>query len=215
MNMATQNLDLEEQEQLATLKGWWHDNGNLVLGVIVAMVLAVAAWWGWHRYQRDQALQASALYDALAKGARSGDAKVVRDAGGALTENFSRTLYAAMGALAMARFHSDRGDARSAKAQLQWVIERSNSDDLYDIARLRLAALLLDEKAYDEALKLLEAKHADPYAAQYAAARGDLLQAKGQSAEAKSAYRQALDKAEAKNEAFRASVQLRLDALGG
>jgi predicted negative regulator of RcsB-dependent stress response len=213
--MATQNLDLEEQEQLATLKGWWHDNGNLVLGLVAAVALAVAAWQGWNWYQRDQALQASALYETLAKATRSGDAKAVRDAGGALTENYPRTLYASMGALATARFHSDRGDAKSAKAQLQWVLERSSADDMRDLARLRLAALLLDEKAYDEALKLLEAKHADPYAAQYAAARGDLLQAKGQSAEAKAAYRQALDKAEAKNEAFRASVQLRLDALGG
>ena len=215
MNMATQNLDLEEQEQLATLKGWWHDNGNLVLGLVAAAALAVAAWQGWNWYQRHQGLQASALYEVLAKGVRSGDAKAVRDAGGALTENFARTLYASMGALASARFHADRGDAKGAKAQLQWVMERSPSDDLRDIARLRLAALLLDERAYDEALRLLEAKHAETYAAQYAAARGDVLQAKGQSAEAKTAYRLALGKAEAKNEAFRASVQLRLDALGG
>ena len=25
------NLNLEEQEQLATVKGWWHDNGTRVL----------------------------------------------------------------------------------------------------------------------------------------------------------------------------------------
>jgi predicted negative regulator of RcsB-dependent stress response len=215
MNMATQNLDLEEQEQLATLKGWWHDNGTRVLGLIAAVALAVAAWQGWNWYQRDQALQASALYASLATAARGGDAKAVRDAGGALTEGFPRTLYASMGALVTARFFSDRGDAKSAKAQLQWVIERSPSDDLRDIARLRFAALLFDEKAYDEALKLLEAKHAEPYVAQYAAARGDLLQAKGQTAEAKAAYRVALDKAEAAREAFRSRVQLRLDALGG
>ena len=213
--MATQDLDLEEQEQLATLKGWWHDNGDRVLGLIAAAALAIAAWQGWNWYQRHQALQASALYETLAKGTRSGDAKAVRDAGGALAENFPRTLYASMGALATARFHFDRGDAKSAKAQLQWVIERSVSDDLRDIARLRLAAVLLDEKAYDEALGLLEAKHADAYAAQYAAARGEVLQAKGQIAEARSAYRLALEKAEAKNESLRAGVQLRLDALGG
>lgn len=213
--MATQDLDLEEQEQLATLKGWWHDNGNLVLGLVAAVALTISAWQGWNWYQRHQAFQASALYETLARGARGGDAKAVREAGGALAENFPRTLYASLGALATARFFADRGDAKAAKAQLQWVIERSSSEDLRDIARLRLAALLLDEKAYDEALKLLEAKPADPYAAQYAVARGDLLQAKGQTAEAKAAFRLALDKADAKDEAFRAGVQLRLDALGG
>jgi predicted negative regulator of RcsB-dependent stress response len=51
-----------------------------------------------------------------------------------------------MGALASARFHYDRKDEKTAKAQLQWVIERSKFDDLRDIARLRLAAILLDEK---------------------------------------------------------------------
>lgn len=213
--MATQNLDLEEQEQLATLKAWWHDNGTLVLLVIAAVALGVAGWQGWHWYQRHQALQASALYEALATGVRGGDAKAVRDAGGALTENFPRTLYASMGALATARFHFDRGDAKNAKAQLQWVIERSRAEDLRAIARLRLAALLLDEKAYDDALRLLAEMPADTYAAQYAIARGDVLYAKGDLAEAKKAYREALEKTDPKSETLRAGMQLRLDALGG
>ena len=38
-----------------------------------------------------------------------------------------------------------------------------------EVARLRLAHVLLDEKAYDEALQLLEAKPLDAYAAQAAA----------------------------------------------
>ena len=99
-----------------------------------------------------------------------------------------------MGALAAARFHFERGDLKDAKAQLQWVVERSPSDELRDLARLRLAAVLLDEKAYDEALKLLEAKHAEAAAAQYAALKGDILVAKNQPAEAKAAYKLALEK---------------------
>ena len=86
---------------------------------------------------------------------------------------------------------------------------------LRDLARLRLAAVLLDEKAYDDALALLEAKHAAPLEAQYAALKGDILLAKDKAAEAKAAYRAALEKADRKDTAFRASVQLRLDALGG
>ena len=213
--MALQNLDLEEQEQLAELKAWWKQYGTLVLLVILAAALAVAGWGGWRWHQRNQAAQASALYDTLAKAVGAGDAKALRDAGGALTENFPRTLYASMGALAAARFHFDRNELKSAKAQLQWVIERSPSDEYREIARLRLAHVLLDEKAYDEALKLLEAKPLDAYAAQAAALRGDLLLAKNQRAEAMAAYRLALEKAGSQGGAFRESVQLRLDALGG
>jgi len=213
--MAMQNLDLEEQEQLAELKGWWKDHANLVLGVVAAAGFAVAGWQGWNWYQRSQAFQASALYETLTKAVQAGDAKAVRDAGGALVEHYPRTLYASMGALTLARFQFDRNDAKSAKAQLQWVLERSRSEELRDIARLRLAALLLDEKAYDEALKVLAEKHGEAFAAQYAAARGDVLAATKQAAEARAAYKLALEKADPKGEAFRASVRLRLDALGG
>lgn len=208
-------LDLEEQEQVASLKAWWHDHGNLVLSLVTAVAVGAAGWQGWNWYQRTQTAEANSLYEQLAKGTQSGDAKAVRDAAGALAENYSRTLYASLAALVSARFHYDRKDVKSAKAALQWVIDRSPFDDLRDIARLRIAALLLDEKAYDEALKVLEAKHGDAFAAQFAATKGDVLAAKAQTAEAKAAYRLALEKADKSSESFRAGVQLRLDALGG
>lgn len=209
------NLDLEEQEKLAELKAWWEGHGNSIVLVISAAAIAVAGWQGWRWVQRSEALQASAIYETLTKGMQSGDAKAVRDAGGELVEKHSRTLYASMGALASARHYFERGDTKSARVQLQWVVEKSASDEFRDIARLRLAGLLLDEKAYDEALRLLEAKHADAFAAQYAALKGDILVAKNQAAEAKAAYKLALEKAAKGNDAFRDSVQMRLDALGG
>jgi len=207
--------DLEEQEQLATLKGWWKDNGTGVLVVLAAVVISFAGWQGWRSWQAGQAQQAAALYESLLKGLQANDAKSVRDAGGSLVENFPRTLYASMGALASARFHFERADMKSARAQLQWVVDRSASEELRDVARLRLAGVLLDEKAYDEALAQLEAKHAPAMEGQYAALKGDVLLAKGKPAEAKAAYRLALEKSDARSGAFRAGVQLRLDALGG
>lgn len=207
--------DLEEQEQIATLKGWWKDNGTRVLSAIVAAAIAVAAWQFWRNWQADQSRQAGALYDTLIKAVQGGDPKALRDAGGALVESFPRTLYASMGALASARYYVEHGDPKNARAQLQWVMERSPSDEMRDLARLRLAGVMLDEKAYDEALALLGAKHAAALEGQYAALKGDVLVAKNQASEAKAAYRLALEKSDQRNAAFRASVQLRLDALGG
>src|SRR5687767_15567520 len=158
-------LDLEEQEQLAELKAWWKQHGGLITAVILAVALGFAGWQGWRWYQANQAAQASVLYDTVAKAAQSNDAKALRDASGSLVETYPRTLYASMGALVAARYYFDRNDLKSAKAQLQWVIDRSASDDFRDLARLRLAAVLLDEKAYDEALKLLDAKPAASYEA--------------------------------------------------
>lgn len=208
-------LDLEEQEQLAELKAWWNRHGNLIVGVLLACAVALAGWQAWRWYEQSQARQASVLYEELTKAVQAGDAKAMRDAGGALIENYKRTLYASMGALVSARFYFDRNDLKSAKVQLQWVIDHSSSEDFRDLARLRLAAVLLDEKVYDEALKLLEAKHAAAYDAQYAALKGDVLVAKNQAQEARAAYKLALEKAGSQEGAFRESVRMRLEALGG
>jgi predicted negative regulator of RcsB-dependent stress response len=83
------------------------------------------------------------------------------------------------------------------------------------VARLRLAAVLLDEKAYDEALKVLDEKHGAAYDAQFTALRGDVLVAKGQPAEARTAYQAAIEKAAKDQGTFRESVRMRLEALGG
>jgi hypothetical protein len=79
--------------------------------------------------------------------------------------------------------------AERALAAEEWAVDKASSDDFRDVARLRLAAVLMDEKAYDEALKLLEAKHGAAYESQYAALRGDLLVAKNPPAEARARSR--------------------------
>ena len=208
-------LDHEEQEQLAALKGWWEEYGNLVVIVVAAIAIAAAGWRGWDWYQTKQSRQASALYEMLTRAVEAGDAKTMRDASGALAVDYPRTLYASMGALVSARYYFDHRDLKGAKAQLEWVLEHSRSDDLKDLARLRLAAVLLDGKAYDDALKQLDAPHGEAYAAQYAAVRVDVLVATHESNQAKAAYQVALDKADKNDNAFRQSVQIRLEALGG
>lgn len=210
-------LDLDEQEQVAELKAWWNQYGSLLVFALVAAAVAVGGWQGWRWYQQVQAQEASVVYDTLARAAQAGDAKALRDSAGALIEKYPGSLYASMGAMVAARFHFDRNDLKNAKAQLGWVVENSRSDEFRDLARLRLAAVLLDEKAHDEALKLLDTAHAAAFDAQYAALRGDILVAKGQSAEARAAYRSALESADKErgNAAFRESLQVRLEALGG
>ena len=209
------NLDLEEQEQLAELKAWWKQNGTQVLMAVLVAAIAVAGWYGWSGWQTRRSAEASDLYESLTRAVQADDAKAVRDANGALLERFGGTRYASLGALLAAKFYFDRSDLKAARAQLESVIERGDAPELNDLARLRLAQVLLDEKALDEALKVLDAAHGAAFDAQYAAARGDVLFARNQRAEAKAAYQLALEKADPKSTAFRDAVNMRLDALGG
>jgi predicted negative regulator of RcsB-dependent stress response len=206
--------DLEEQEQLETLKAWWKENGNLVLTSVSLVLIALAGWQGWNYYQRNQAVQASALYDAVQKAAGANDLKQVRESAGTLLDQYSRTTYAAMAALVSAKAHFQGGDLKTAHAQLAWVTENAKDEALQDIARLRLASVMLDEKAYDDALKVLDAKHGAAFDAPFLAARGDVLLTQGKKDEARGAYKTALEKADAKDAGLRGSIQLRLDALG-
>jgi len=206
--------DLEEQEQLATLKAWWTENGSLVMTSVSLVLIVLAAWQGWNYYQRNQAAQASALYETVQKAARAGDLKQVRENAGAILEQYPRTAYAAMAALVSAKAHFQGGDPKTARAQLAWVTENAKDEGLQDLARLRLANVMLDEKAYDDALKALDTKHGAAFDALFLATRGDVLVAQGKNAEAGAAYTSALEKADARDAGLRASIQLRLDALG-
>ena len=206
--------DLEEQEQLASLKLWWKENGGLVTTTLSIVLIALAAWQGWNYYQRNQAAQASALYDMVQKAARANDLKQVRESAGAILEQYPRTTYAAMAALVSAKAHFEGGDLKTARAQLTWVTENAKDEAMQDIARLRLASVMLDEKDYDNALKVLDAKHGKAFDAQFLATKGDVFVAQGKKDEARNAYKDALQKTDVKDAGLRASVQLRLDALG-
>src|SRR3954465_4203442 len=208
-------LDLEEQEQVAELKAWWKQYGSLIVAAIGAAALTFAGWQAWRWYERRQAADAGALYDTIGRAARAGDAKALRDAGGALLENYPRTVYASLAALMAARFYFERDDLKSAKAQLQWVIDHGRTDELRDLGRLRLAAVLLDEKAYDDALKLLDEAPAAAYPAQSAGRRGAVRVGKNQPGAAPPPFPLPLEKAGSGSAAFRESIRMRLEALGG
>jgi len=204
--------DLEEQEQLAALKAWWKEHGGGVALAAVLVAAAVAAWNGWVWYQRSQAAQAAALYETLQKAARANDLKATQDTAGSILENYPRSAYAPLAALVSAKVQFQAGDLKTARAQLQWVIEHAKSDELRSIASLRLASVLLDDKESDAALKALEAKPHPGFEALYAAQRGDILMVQKKREEARAAYRAALEKAEPGP--LREGLRLKLEALG-
>ncbi len=206
--------DLEEQEQLATLKAWWGKYGNLISWLVAAALASYAAWSGWNYYQRSQSAKAAALYEEIVKAAEQKDLTKIARASADMKDRFSRTAYAQMAALTAAKAEVDAADMKAAKAELQWTAEHGRGDDFRAIARLRLAGILLDEKSNEEGLKVLSGEFPEEFAALVADRRGDLLFAMGKNDEARAAYQTALDKTEIKNPA-RQLIQLKLDALGG
>ena len=206
-------LDLQEQEQIDALKAWWKDNGNFVLGALLVFVVVMGGWRGWQYYQSRQASEAVTLYAAFTNQLESNDVKRVNDAAAAVMDKYASTVYATHAALLAAQINEQINDLPRAKTQLQWVIDHAKEDRLKDVARLRLAAVLLDEKNYDSAMTLLEAKHPASFDGLYADLRGDLLRAQGKTNEALSAYKLAYEKVDSKS-LYRNFIQMKMDDLG-
>jgi predicted negative regulator of RcsB-dependent stress response len=208
--MAT--YDLEEQEQIDIIKTWWKHNGNTVIMAVTVFAVTVAGVQGWRHYQNGQTAKASMMFEGLQGVAKSADAKKTRETAGQIMEQYPGTAYAPRAALIAAKTNYDAGDAKSAKAQLQWATEHAKEDAVRDMARLRLAIVLLDEKNYADALKQVELQPNPAFIALFADLKGDILAAQGKNMEARSAYQSALDKIGAKSP-YRELIQLKLDGL--
>jgi predicted negative regulator of RcsB-dependent stress response len=185
--------DLEEQEQISELKAWWAQYGNWVTTLAVAVALGSVGWQGLRWSQNKQAAEAGALYFAVQQAAEQGEAQKVRDAAGQIIDKYPSTAYAQMAALLSAGVQFSAGDNQNARAQLEWLANKGDDPALKDIARLRLAAVLLDEGAHADALARLEAAPVASLKARFEDLRGDVLAASGKPAEARSAYQAALD----------------------
>ena len=206
--------DLEEQEKIDDLKAWWEQYGKYVSAAVTAVAVVVIGVQGWRWYQRTQAEQASVLYQAVSQAARDKDLSRAKDPATQIVDRFGGTAYAPRAALLYAKLLYDSGDRAGARAQLQWVIDRAGEDELKTVARFRLAQAMLDDKQYDDALRTLDAKTDEAFAAIYADLRGDTLAESGRPADARAAYQAALAKMDPKSP-YRPFVQVKLDALGG
>src|SRR5262245_49726258 len=207
--------DLEEQEQLAELKAFWKEWGGAILLAILAAGAVIASYWYYNRYQASSTAEANALYAEVQKAAGAKDTKKLRDESGKLIEQYPRSLYAALGALLSARAHFESGDLKTARVQLEWVVDHAGDAEVQAIARWRLAAVLLDSGAHDEALKVLAHKPPASFEPLFEELRGDILVAQGKIADARAAYQAALGKLRLESDSARELVQMKLDGLSG
>jgi predicted negative regulator of RcsB-dependent stress response len=211
--MAIKHLDLEEQEQLDQLKAFWKQYGNLISSALIVVFGSIAAYNGYQYWQRSKALQASTMYDEVERAVNSGDTTKMERAFGDMKDKFGGSIYADQAALLVARELQDKGKPDSAKAALGWVAENASDDSYKSIAKLRLAAVLVEAKAYDEALKQVDGSFPKEFAALVADRRGDIFMAQGKKAEAKTEYEKAYKAFEERNE-YRRLVEVKLNALG-
>lgn len=185
--------DLEEQEQISQLKAWWEQYGRFVTAIAVVAALTSVGWQAYNWYRNNQAAEAGALYYAVQAAVESGDAARTRESAGQLIERFPGSAYADMGAMLSASMQFAQGEAKNARTQLEWLAANGRDPMMRDLARLRLAAVLLEEGSRAEALAALEKPPVAGLSSRFDDLRGDILSLEGKPTEARKAYQAALD----------------------
>ena len=209
--------DLEEQERIDALKDWWAKWGTWIYVVIGAFLVGILAVQGWRYYQRSQGEQAEVLFKSVQKTAQEGaaakESKKLSEAASAIAEKFPNAFYASEAQLMAAKAAFDANDFATTKKHLLWVTEKGPAVHS-NVARIRLASVMLEEKQFDEALKVLDQVKDEAYSSMAADLRGDVLVSQGRRDEARAAYQIAVEKAGDRSP-MKALSQAKLDGVGG
>lgn len=204
-------FDLQEQEQIAELKAFWLDYGRYMALALFVGAVAFAGAKGWQTWEKNRSLKAAAVYAKVEKA--DGDMEKIKAPVAELKKDYARTAYAGRASLLAAGAAFAKKDYAATKTELEWTVANAREASLRDVARIRMANVLMDENKLDEALAQLKSAEEQSFGALFAETRGDVLALKNDMAGAQEAYKQSLAKLkkDAPNYKF---VEMKLESLG-
>ncbi len=185
-------MDHTEEEQLERLREWWSKNGKFVIAGLVVGLAIVVGTRLWTDARNRTAEAASQQYEQLLQLVENGNSGEAEQLAGTLFTQYSGTPYASLAKLVLARLKVERGDLAAAAALLRQVMEGAEQDAVREIARMRLARVLLADGKLDSAWSLIEKAGSTANQADLEVIKGDIYLARGERAKARAAFERAL-----------------------
>lgn len=207
------HLDLEEQEQLDQLKHFWNTWGTMISSVLVVVFGAVAIWNGYQFWQNRQALQAASLLDAVENAVQISDKTRLEQAFVDIRSKYASTTQAGQAGLIVAKFEIEKGNLDAGQAALEWVAFHSSDEGYKTLAKLRLANILMEKKAYDSVLQYLSGKFTIEFDAIAADRKGDIFSLQNKKQEAISEYTRAYANISDRSD-YRHLLEVKLNSFG-
>jgi len=208
-----QNEILDEHEQSEQVRKWLKANGSAILFGIVLGFGALMGWRWWETNQVTRQAQAASQYVEMKKSVDAKNLEQLKAQTDALLEGYGKSGYSALAQLRLAQLALEKNDKAQALKSLKWVESNGATDELKNIARLRLARLHNGEGKFDDAIAVLSKIKDDAFVGTAAEVRGDSLRALNKSSDARAAYQQALDKMEA-GAGNRQFIEMKLASVG-
>jgi len=184
---------LSDDEQVAALKKWWDDNGLAVI-IGVAVVIAGTVGWRWYQdYSQSKAEAASSSYQKYVEMRREqGNASELDALAATFFDEHGDSGYATLVQLYQARDAVAAEDLAGAEVLLRAAVAGADGR-VGDVARIRLARVLVQLERADEALSTLAAVKGQGFRSIVAELKGDVLMSRGDRAGAREAYQTAVE----------------------
>lgn len=198
-----------EEQQVEAIKGYWEENGNMI---IAGIVIGFAGFIGFNYYKDSKLtdeLTISNNYQTLIESSATDKKTFSENAEKFINEN-STTSYASLTALALAKEAASTQDWASAEAQLATAISSAPTDGIKGIATLRLARVQIQLEQYDKAFTTLEKSLPESFTASVEEIKGDIYLLQGKKELARNAYQVAIA---SDGLASSPSLQMKLDDL--
>lgn len=200
-------------ESREMLSRWWHENGKyFVVGAVLA-ILAVGGWKGWGYYSETQAIEAADQYEKMLNSVASEEGLEASRILNTLRDQYTGTMYSVFASFTMAKFNVEQGQLEEAAANLRWITEHSEYEELKSLAWVRLARILLElgqrEEAYDIVLSYSFPRGIEELAAEV---QGDYLVGEGDFEQARDAYQKAISTSMLDDYNF---IMMKTEEIGG
>ena len=182
-----------DDEKAEAIKQWWRDNGRTVVVAAIVSALAVFAGRYWVVYQKQMSEQAAQTYHQVLKLVSEEKSTEADTYTQKLLSDYSKTAYSVFAALEMANVYINAQDADTAKTYLKWVAENAKLAGHKQLAKLRLANLLMNEANFEAALAEIEQSDSEAFASLFSELKGDIFIKQAKLEQAKQAYLDAMN----------------------
>jgi predicted negative regulator of RcsB-dependent stress response len=185
--------NMTNREEIELVKSWWNDYGkSILIAVIIGLVLGYG-WRYWVQYKAERSINASATYQELLAADVSGFTGIDKNAlVKTLTSKYKATPYAPMAEFLVAKDAVNDKQFKTAAASLHWVMDNADMKSLKELARIRLARVMLGQKKASAAITVLNTVDDKAYMPMIDTVKGDAYFSQGKRTQANSAYKNAL-----------------------
>lgn len=202
---------ITEEQQVEELKSWWKENSKVIIVTFVLVVGGVLGWRYWQTEQLKSRMTTSNQYEQSMQAYLTNP-----QANGEVLQQFvndnKKSSYAVFALFNQAKSAVEQNNLTLAESSLQQAVEISEDSNLKNIAALRLAELQIQQQKYDAAQAVLDKITDSAWQGSKQQLLGDILLAKGEAANARAAYQQALNN-DNLNALDKQLLQLKIDSL--